>query len=331
MEQKSKVLSEQSTEGALFSNTAISKHLRERNYPESALWNFLNCGGIARYKGSILRIMATCQCQTRVFDATYRCNLRTCPVCSRTRKKRLRRRFLPYLKSLPYERGKHQVYFLTISPRNYPSFKKGLAHIKKSFKKFLRTKYIRERIKGGLYVIETKHTLDKGWNIHIHAIIYGRRLDNSIRGKCLECGQNLIKFDYGSKKFYCANRKCNSTEVVHRGDSRIVGLFKRASGSDCNIRVSRLGGASFTLNYMLKYISANKDEFGSADAVADYMVNTRKQRLVNAFGSFFRLKLPDSPLICPICNTPIAFELDVEVSRIMSEVHDPGPPTLGDF
>ena len=314
-----------SPKGSLFSSSVISEHLKALGYPSKSLLSMEKCG----LKNGV-EIVALCEgCGARLIDMTYKCSLRTCPECSSIRKRRIRKRFMPYLSSLPHNRDADHLYFLTISPVNYKDFYVGLAHIKYSFKKFMRTKYIRERVKAGLYVIETKNAGGKGWNIHIHAVIYGRRLDNRIRGKCRSCHQNLLRFDYPNKRFYCANRKCNSLDVVHSSDSKIVSLFKQCSGGDCNLHISQLGSPQYTLNYMLKYISANKNDFDRPEDLAEYIYLTRKQKLLNVFGFFFKYKPPKEQKICRFCKGNVSYIWDMQiVAQIKSEQMRNPPPNL---
>jgi hypothetical protein len=183
---------------------------------------------------------------------------------------------------------------LTISPKNYENLEEGLKHIRKSFTKFLRHKYIDERIKAGLYVIETKGT-EGNWNIHIHAIIYGRFIDNKVR----------------SKK-----------------DSKLVRLFRQSSSREVNIHVSRQNSVGFTLNYMLKYISANKNDFKTSFDLALYISTIRKKRLIHGFGEFYKLKLKTDK-ICPFCNQEIIYILDQEVIYLIEKDIEPPPNDYG--
>ena len=301
-------------EGSLFSIRVISQHLKEMDYPEKSLNSMLKCG-----TPNGIEIIKNCNCSTEVVECTYSCCLRTCFKCSKKRQRRLRRQLLPKLEALPRNRDADSLYFLTISPKNYENFQDGFKNITKSFSKFLRIKYIQERVKAGIWAVESKtknrYGEDKGWNIHIHAILYGRRLDNQIRGKCRRCGQNALRFDYESKRFCCKNSNCNSFEVEKYGDSKLVQIFQKCSGFPCNVRISRLNTASFTLNYLLKYISAGQDDFVRVEDIALYIKHTRKRKLINAFGFmkvFLSLKIKEVYL-CKKCKSPIKFLWDLQL------------------
>lgn len=297
---------ERSSERSLFSNSAISSHLRNIGYSEESINSMLKCGEVT---GSLLK---NCGCGPKLVVLKYNCNLRTCFKCARNRKLRLRRKYSSFLGSL-HQDNVYSLYFLTISPKNYGNLGEGLSHIRKSFAKFIRLKYIKERIKAGLYVIETKQSDIGDWNIHIHCIIYGKRLDNQIRGKCFDCSQNLIKQNYETKKYYCASKNCGSYNVIFHKNSRIVDLFKSSSKRDCNIHISKQDNSVFSLNYMLKYISVNKDNFLTPLDMAKYIKATYKKKLINVFGIFFKHKFEKMKCICWKCNEEIEFCYDSEV------------------
>lgn len=311
-------------EGSLFSNTAITSHLEEclieRDYPETSLKSLKRCGLDTGFK-----IFRACECGTDYFSATWNCNSRICPRCALKRKRRLKRRFLPILNDYNQPHQTHRLLFLTISPLNYESFEDGIKHIKASFSKFIRRKYIHERVEGGFYVVEAKTQNSsgerKGWNIHIHCIIYAKYLDNVIRGHCNKCMQNYIKYDYNSKKHYCGNSKCHSSDVVVSGDSTLVKEWKASSGGrEVNIHISRLGSALYTLNYLLKYISSNKDDFSSDEDLADYTCGIRKQKLINAFGIFFKTKSKGKTYeICYNCGDKVTYWSDNTILRTIIE------------
>jgi len=302
-----------SAEGALFSNTVISEHLRKLGYPETSIASFLKCG---ESNGMIL--LRSCACNVLPFELPYRCCLRTCPACSKIRQRKIRKKYLSFLEQIRAERGRDEISFLTISPKNYTDYKTGLETIKKNVKKFFRSKYVKDRVLGGFYVIEGKNP-NGDWNVHVHAILYGRRLDNRIRGHCFDCSQNLIKFNYKTKEYYCSNAKCNSLNVKHKKDSTIVELYKKISGEDVNIHITKQSTSTFTLNYMLKYVSANKNEFATVEDMATYIVANRKQKLINSFGMFFKQKFPKQPTLCWRCEEEVHYDYDPDVSNVFWE------------
>lgn len=294
----------------LLGNSAITLHLQELGYPQKSIDSMLKCGTTTGFK-----MFSYCNCEFKVIPMTHHCNLRTCPICAKKRKRKIVRQYRPFLGKLAQDRTNF-LYFLTISPQNYSNLKEGIAHIKKSFAKFLRHDYIKERVKAGLYVIETKGT-EGNWNIHIHAIVYGRWLDNRVRGICPDCGQNLMKYDFISKKFYCANKKCNSLNVEVNKNSKLVELFKKSSGREVNINIQKQSSSLFSLNYMCKYISSNKDDFLTDKDTANYIMSTRKLRLISSFGLFYKCKIPNPHQICSHCGGEIHYSADQEVLAIV--------------
>ncbi len=308
---------ESTTEGsALVPLSAISSHLLSLGYPEKSLKSALKCGELTGFR--FLKHCSNCG-DTHLISCKHHCNLRVCPDCSITRQNRIKRLYMPFLEHYSTKRGKlKSLYFLTIAPKNYKTEKEGFEHIKRSWRKFIRTKYIKERVDGGLWVIETKN-MGNGWHTHIHALFYGRRLDNCIRGKCLNCGQNYMKYDRNSKKYYCKNRKCNSTNVVVKENSKIVDLFSSCSSRECHIDVTEIrNGPKAALSYVLKYISSIKEDFSEVEDFAKYIVAIRKQKLINTFGCFFDItkKIKDLKKIkfkCNKCGGDLEFITDQQV------------------
>ncbi len=252
----------------------------------------------------------------------YECNLRTCPTGADKRKKRIRKQYLPILEKFSANpRDYNSLRFLTISPDNYEDtfegLKRGFKEIRRNFSKFIRNKYISDRVLSGLCVIEMKNKNKdgecKGWNIHLHILYYGQKLDNRIRGHCNNCGQNYMKYSKVEGKYYCGSSKCHSFDVeVKNKDSKIVQIWNRVSGRDVNIRIEPLYSREHYLNYLLKYISANKDDFRDVASMAQYIVVTRGQKLITKFGDIFGKKIPviKNQFFCDKCNNSVALEYD---------------------
>lgn len=298
-------------DSALFNYKEISSHLRDLGYPETAI-NLIEKCGTSKHQF----MTVTCGCGTRAVELKNSCNKRFCAICSEKRKKRLRKRLLPYLKAFP-NNAKYQFRFLTISPLNYDDLEKGIKDIRKSFNKFLRRKYISERIKGGFHILECKESKNNTWNVHIHSIIYSRHLDHVCRGKC-SCGQSYLKYDRTSKKFYCANKKCNKIYEGIVFESRLQREFSESSKRTCVIDVSRISRQSSVINYCLKYVSVEKGEFSSVQTLALYIKTTYKERMINSFGEFYDFKkLKPLPNICRHCHQVMKFDFDLEVSNLI--------------
>jgi hypothetical protein len=145
-------MSSSRAEGSLFSNSVITSHLLELGYPKKSIDSMEKCG-----KETGFKFIKNCGCDTQIIRATHHCSLRTCESCAKIRKRRTINKYLPHLEGI-YQTRRDFLYFLTISPENYSNLEEGLEHIKKSWSKFIRHDYIKKRIKGGFYVIETKRT-----------------------------------------------------------------------------------------------------------------------------------------------------------------------------
>jgi hypothetical protein len=307
-------------EGSFLVNSAVTSHLLALGYPEKSYNSLMKCGTSTGYKA-----LVSCSCQSQVVDLTHRCNLRSCPRCSVSRKRRFVRRFLPTFGKIATNRT-FFFYSLTLAPQNYKDLDYGIDQVQKSFAKFLRQKYIKQRIKAGLYVIEAKGG-EGNWNVHIHAIVYGRWLDNRLRGNCIDCGQHLIKYDKIGLKYYCANRKCNSLNVSVKTNTKVASCFQKASGVPSRAFITRQNSTHGTLNYMLKHIGANKDDFSSTLDHAKFIVATKPRRLVHTFGLFYGLKFKPAPFMCSGCGEKKHICLDQETiySLEMERSEPPNP------
>jgi len=326
--------------------------LRKYDYPAKALNLIEKCG-----QPSNNFIMASCGCGTHAIELNHSCNKPFCPNCSKKRKRRIRRRLLPFLK---YHKNNnmHQWSFLTISPKNYPNdfnytkqfskrktkqgitpkcsitfegYEAGKYHIRDSFNKFIRREYISKRIYGGFSVIEVTNK-GKGWNLHIHSIIYSRYLDNTYRGHCSYCGQNYLRWNKEDQKFYCANKKCMKLYVGVIRTSKVQLEFEASSGRSCMIDISKIKSPSSLLNYVLKYISVVKDSFQDLDTFAFYLSKSYGDRQINAFGKFYNFKFQikqysflTSQFKCPKCGEVVKFSFDSDLNKILRDEYDPPP------
>lgn len=385
MIQLNEQLQTQKERSSSFSKGVISSHLQQLGYPKKSIDNFNRCGQLT---GEYIRV--DCGCGTVHKELTYHCSLRTCPTCSKIRKRRIFKEYYPLINNLEISK-KRFLYFLTISPRNYDEnfsievkekkkvriiqkkgkkkgryverwinsgnkktiygVEAGMEHIKRSFDNFIRNKYISEQLferdengkikkGGGFYVIETK-TINKfneakGYHIHLHALIYGRWLDNRIRGKCNKCKQSLIKSNSGGQSFYCANKKCNNkierSEI--RSYSKIQEIYENISGRTARMDIGRLKNNAKLLNYVLKYVSANKDEFSNEIEFAKYIKAINKKKLINKFGNFYNN--PESKkkkeiiknfikkkYVCYVCHQDIYYTFGRELEKYVNENKKP--------
>lgn len=302
-----------------FNLLEISSHLRKHNYPKKGLSLIEKCGS-----ESDNFIMATCGCGTTPINIKHACNRSFCPNCSKKRQRRLRRRLLPFLKHYKNS-SMYQWRFLTVSPENYVDYNEGKEHLRKSWNKFIRRKYIQERVKGGFSIIETTNK-GKGWNLHIHSLIYSKYLDNTYRGHCKHCNQNYLRWNKEEEKFYCANRNCMKKYGGIIRLPRIQKEFEASSGRSCMVDISKVRSQSSLLNYVLKYVSVEKGSFTKIDDFAFYLSNSVNDRQINAFGEFYNFKsqikqysLLSHPFRCPMCGEVVKFSFDSEINRILRD------------
>lgn len=147
-----------------------------------------------------------------------RCGRRSCPVCRKGLYFRLLREYLERARSM------RDPKLLTLTTVAREELASGIVRtLRQCFQRLLHRKYFRDRIRGGLYVIELKCT-GRGWNVHIHALIDALYLDQAA--------------------ISTAWRKIT-------GDSYVVDI-RRAS--------SPRGGLKYILKYLFKAPSLNGQE-----------------------------------------------------------------------
>ena len=319
-------------------------------YGEVSINSLMRCGEPAGY------LVKEIGGKKELYPITYRCNNRTCPSCSPVRARRIKKVYTPYLNSFK-RTPSEQFRFISISPKNYDSLKEGFEKITANFHKWLRRDYVKEKIIWGIWVVEVKQNwkgkpqYDKNknflyyhdkfsWNIHIHLLYYGKRLDNVIRGRCLDCGQNNLGYDNLRECYYCKNSKCNSTNVkVKYKDSRIVREWKDSSKEEnIHFYISPLERYRYDniekgLNYLLKYVSIDKSDFYDNKSLAEYICFIHNKRLINKFGKLGKFE------VFPLNSFKkrIYFNRDGEriryfynrelVETLLKKINPPPPPT----
>lgn len=351
-------------EGSFLSKQALSSHLKIVGYPENSINSLNKCGD------PLKEGLKMCSCGSEIVIFKHKCNLRVCPSCSNRRKGRIRNQYQKLLCNLP-----HNSYvglkLLTISPLNYTEdfeyykferikryskksekpyyvngekikikgLEAGLYHIRDSFNNLLRNNYIKLRVFGGLYVIEVKN-IGKGWNIHIHSIVYSRRMDNRLRGVCLDCKQNLIKYNHSNNNYYCGSRKCNSSNVCDIKKPKLSRIVERVFKRQTNTHISdkfkdkntgeiyrTRENPKYCLNYMLKYVSSNKDDFDLILDKAFYVLYTKGHRLITTFGRLYNCSVRSLVVYkCHSCNSNVNFSTDIQVITEFRNQQEVRPP-----
>lgn len=248
-------------------------------------------------------------------EFTRNCFQSGCLSCNPIRRKRIIRRFLAYMKSLPVNRKNRIWTFLTLNIPNTDTYTESYDIFRKYFPKVMRHPYFKQRIKGTLQTIEGKvgdkyritHDMKDGkWNVHLHIIVYGGYLDNKVRGKCLDCKQNQMKKD--ARGYYCVSCKSRNVELKNKGNSTIKTICEKYFPGPVHVDIRSKKSPEHNLNYMLKYVSKGKGDFDGEDPIdmeAEYVASTRNKRLINATGIFFNFKFRKGLDICEECGGEI--------------------------
>lgn len=103
-----------------------------------------------------------------------RCGRRSCPSCRRSSYHRHLRGY----RDLAREMRDPKLLTLTKVTRETLTVD-VIRDLRGAFRRLLHRRYFRERVRGGLYVIEAKVN-SKGWNVHLHALIDSAYLEQAI-------------------------------------------------------------------------------------------------------------------------------------------------------
>jgi len=308
-----------------FLKIPFARLLLEKGLPRKTLSSMLRCG---EFTGQAFK--TSCACGSVVRPIRHKCSSRSCPFCAKRRQVRLVRHYVSLLKNL-VSTPLYSLKLLTISPRNYGSYSEGSLHIRTSLSKMFRKKYFKDRVLGGIYVLEAKtKNRDgerRGWNCHVHLLVYSRFLNNRIYGFCNSCNRKMwIKKNKFSDTFYCSNRQCNSLVDWNKEDSALTFEVTKSFGREVTTDVQNVGSSVGALSYCLKYISSNKDDFYNENDFADYIVQTRSQRLVSTFGIFYSARFSPSPYCCSVCD--VKFHSEIFLDYELPSANVPPPSTF---
>lgn len=279
--------------GTLLGLSAITSRLRDLGYSQRSLTSMQKCG---EPDGRFFE--HKCGCGTFIDKMRWKCNLSICNECAIRRKRRIFDDFLPVLGKL---RPNHNYFYriLTINPENYDNLKEAYDHIRKSYSKLIRREFFKS-IVGGLYAVEVTNN-GNGWNVHIHAVIYSKYLDNEVP---LIGGDSPLVVE------------CNKT-------------FKRR----CNVDIRLMNSHYGALAYVLDYISFDKTKLQNEEQIAQYIFHSRKRKMIQTFGKFYARKNKNSEFmvekptacVCSKCGFEISLTLvrDYEVIEYLRSCKPP--------
>ncbi len=110
-----------------------------------------------------------CTCCFRTFKVPVSCGDRFCDVCALSRRMRVRSR-IDFLTTFGNVAKGARLKMITLTVKNQSDIRKMTNHMIHSFRKMRNSKYWKERVKGGLFVLEVTGKAGS-WHVHIHAIV----------------------------------------------------------------------------------------------------------------------------------------------------------------
>lgn len=235
-----------------------------------------------------------CGCGFKKFPK--KCNYRICTECAKSRSFRF---YKKYLKPLRKKRIARSIYdlglrFLTLTIINQENLEEGINYLYKSFYKFNRRSYLKERIFGGLGVIDIKKGNDGLWNLHAHFIIDSRYLD------------------------------VKSHKKTGR-DSKLVQEWKHCTKGSGVLYIERIRNHKGALNYVLKYLTKGISDL-SVEEKASFFKQIFGRRLLFTFGQFYKIKEIKVKFTCNDCGECYQYiSVGTEEYEISEKWFDPPP------
>ncbi len=239
-----------------------------------------------------------------------RCECKICPECAEKRLDRLIAKNIEFLERLPTNpRGKRRTTLLTLTIKNVPDSEYGkhsYTMLSDYWREFIKHPKIKNKIRGGLYCIETKRPLEdykykgkfkvapgRSWNLHIHA---------------------LIDSDY------------LHWQVVR-------GIWKGITGGSHQVDLRAVRASITALYECLKY-TGKPPNLGDVKSYVRYVDTTKNLRLFNTFGTFRGHFLVSKNIHgkyhkkCPRCNSPMwyLFEIGLKETLRYQQLLKGGPP-----
>lgn len=247
-----------------------------------------------------------------------RCNSRICPECGKKRMGKIVMQNLDKLKSLeknPHAKVRPAHLVLTFKNVSAEKFNTREYHVwmRKCVQKFLNRKWIKARIKGGIYSIECKRPVEgyktKKPGRETYEIAPGRLYNTHVH--------MLIEAEYIPNK---AGRSRILSKIWHdiTGDSYITYIKQKKN-------------ARGALVECLKYVLA-PGNLGDARSYANYVMVTKDLKAYNTFGTFkghFQLTKKDPDFIkkCRFCETSMNYLASIDKTEALRYYHlVKGPP-----
>lgn len=211
-------------------------------------------------------------------EVSLKCSSRTCEEC----RKRIYFKLFKGWNTLVSNMESPKM--LTLTTRNVMNLSKDeVKKIRSYFIRLTRRKYYRERIIGGLYVIELKN-IGNGWNIHLHALI------DTISGK----------------DGFLVQQKISSDWFSITKNSKIVDIRQ--------VKHSQGG-----LRYLLKYLVKSPEINGETEL---YNRVLKGSRLIQTFGKLYACKPEKGKMLCEKCGFDVwvsEYEIDGQLKRFEKE------------
>lgn len=190
-----------------------------------------------------------------------RCRDRLCPLCSRLRGRQVRHRITNLVARAD------SVRFVTLTmPRTDEGLGERIDTLLKAFSALRRRKAWKDRVAGGLFVVETTRGSEgEHWHVHLHLLIEGEYFP-----------QAVLKAEWQS-----------------------------VTGGASIVDIRAVHGRQQAVNYVAKYVSKGADVEGwDADTICEFAEGVHRRRLMGTFGKWHKVDVnedreDDEPDVMP--------------------------------
>lgn len=219
----------------------------------------------------------TFMCGCKFIRIPKKCNYRICPECGKVRSFKFYKKFIEVIKTKRIARSIFDkgLRLLTLTIKNQEDLEQGITKLYDSFTQLKRRDYCKNKLFGGLGVIEIKKGQDEKWNHHIHFVIDSSFLD------------------------------MKSHERTGK-DAMLVQEWKKCTGDSGVLNIKRITDHSGALNYVLKYLTKGIYDLTNEEKAIFFKL-TFKRRLLFTFGEFYRIRFIKEKYVCPDCGCSYQF------------------------
>lgn len=119
-----------------------------------------------------------CSHCSNVFHVPLSCGDRFCPICTSSRRRKVKAKLNAIVKSLKF-RDRYGIKFLTLTIPNQEDPRAAFKTIQRSFRRLRQRAFWKWKVEGGAWVVEITGRPGK-WHVHIHAVLQSKYIRHAL-------------------------------------------------------------------------------------------------------------------------------------------------------